>query len=534
MKKLVVTLDPRKLQTTIIADSTIVTNFVYNALGELIQSTDPNNHSTFYTYNNFGQKTSRIHPDAGTDLFTYDLAGNLISRQTQDLINNSMTINYDYYYNQMTAIHYPKNPENDVHYFYGDNSATDNRKGRVYAIEDASGRQEFSYGRMGEVVKNIRTFALPNEQNTYTFTMKFEYDSWNRILGTTYPDGEHVRYWKGYTKHYYAGSERVIGVLFDAHEFRLDKLYFYKNAESGKMDRYFYHPDHLGSSSWITDNTGRPIQHLHYLPFGEDWVDQRNTSWNAPYTFSSKEKDVETGYGYFGARYYDSGLSIWLSVDPMSDKYPSMSPYNYCANNPVKLIDPNGMEFVDNDGGPDGPMGRGDGPAPNQTRNKPVTTQWHTPGQDKMNNSPSQQSNTKSQSGSTPTNSQAGNTNNQSNTSSTVSNATFGVALETTMVSVATEGSTVATTAAEAASAKVFTNVAKVSKGVGIAGGVVSTAVAAVELYNNPTTGNYVKTFVNAASVGAAFIPGFGTAISIGLTGFDYFFGEQFYNWLDK
>jgi RHS repeat-associated protein len=111
--------------------------------------------------------------------------------------------------------------------------------------------------------------------------------------------------------------------------------------------RYFYHPDHLGSSSWITDNTGRPIQHLHYLPFGEDWVDQCNSSWNAPYTFSGKEKDVETGYGYFGARYYDSGLSIWLSVDPMSDKYPSMSPYNYCANSPVILVDPDGREFGD-------------------------------------------------------------------------------------------------------------------------------------------------------------------------------------------
>ncbi len=72
---------------------------------------------------------------------------------------------------------------------------------------------------------------------------------------------------------------------------------------------------------------------------------QRTTSWNAPYTFSGKEKDVETGYGYFGARYYDSGLSIWLSVDPMSDKYPSMSPYNYCANNPVILVDPDGMDI---------------------------------------------------------------------------------------------------------------------------------------------------------------------------------------------
>ena len=45
------------------------------------------------------------------------------------------------------------------------------------------------------------------------------------------------------------------------------------------------------------------------------------------------------------ARYYNSDLSIWLSVDPMSDKYPSTSPYTYCANNPVKLVDPNGREI---------------------------------------------------------------------------------------------------------------------------------------------------------------------------------------------
>jgi RHS repeat-associated protein len=119
---------------------------------------------------------------------------------------------------------------------------------------------------------------------------------------------------------------------------------------------YFYHSDHtptwlstgLGSSSWITNNNGEAIQHLHYLPYGEDWINQRTsaTSWNAPYTFSAKEKDVETGYGYFGARYYDSGLSIWLSVDPMSDKYPSMSPYNYCANNPVILVDPDGRKVI--------------------------------------------------------------------------------------------------------------------------------------------------------------------------------------------
>lgn len=110
-----------------------------------------------------------------------------------------------------------------------------------------------------------------------------------------------------------------------------------------ESDCYWYHPDHLGSSSWITDTAGTAVQHLHYLPWGEDMVNQRTTSYNARYTFSAKEKDAETGYSYFGARYYSSDLSIWLSVDPMADKYPSMSPYTYCADNPVMLVDPNGM-----------------------------------------------------------------------------------------------------------------------------------------------------------------------------------------------
>ena len=67
---------------------------------------------------------------------------------------------------------------------------------------------------------------------------------------------------------------------------------------------------------------------------------------NSSYTFSAKEKDSETGLSYFGSRYYSSDLSVWLSVDPMSDKYPSLSPYTYCANNPVRVVDPDGEEVV--------------------------------------------------------------------------------------------------------------------------------------------------------------------------------------------
>ena len=66
------------------------------------------------------------------------------------------------------------------------------------------------------------------------------------------------------------------------------------------------------------------------------------------FVFTGKERDEETGYGYFGARYMDHELmTMWLSVDPMADKYPSISPYAFCAWNPVKLVDPDGREVHD-------------------------------------------------------------------------------------------------------------------------------------------------------------------------------------------
>ena len=62
---------------------------------------------------------------------------------------------------------------------------------------------------------------------------------------------------------------------------------------------------------------------------------------------TGKELDAETGYSYFGARYYaPATLAAWLSVDPMSDKYPSISPYAYCAWNPMRLVDPDGRDTI--------------------------------------------------------------------------------------------------------------------------------------------------------------------------------------------
>ena len=203
-------------------------------------------------------------------------------------------------------------------------------------------------------------------------------------------------------------------------------------ADTVSIPLRYYHSDHLGSASWITNDSGTPVQHLQYMPYGEPFVNERTTGYEersyspllhyhyvstsltvqipngnaianllafsySPLLhyhyvstsltvqiptetlsqtrrvcfmllcyrsvttaltaqipmetlsqshrlcFIGKERDSETGFSYFGARYYDSDLMTgWLSVDPMADKYPGLSPYAYCAWNPVKLVDPDG------------------------------------------------------------------------------------------------------------------------------------------------------------------------------------------------
>lgn len=85
---------------------------------------------------------------------------------------------------------------------------------------------------------------------------------------------------------------------------------------------------------------------LNHPAHKNDGINRTQTMRFYPFVFTGKERDGETGYGYFGARYMDHELiTMWLSVDPMADKYPEISPYAYCAWNPVKLVDPDGMEI---------------------------------------------------------------------------------------------------------------------------------------------------------------------------------------------
>ena len=107
-------------------------------------------------------------------------------------------------------------------------------------------------------------------------------------------------------------------------------------------ETFFYHSDHLGSTSYITDEHANITQYDAYLPYGELLVDEHSSSENLPYKFNGKQFDEETGLYYYGARYMNPMASLWYGVDALTEKYPNVTGYCYTFNNPIKLLDPDG------------------------------------------------------------------------------------------------------------------------------------------------------------------------------------------------
>ncbi|AUX48453.1 hypothetical protein SOCE26_099870 [Sorangium cellulosum] len=144
------------------------------------------------------------------------------------------------------------------------------------------------------------------------------------------------------TKHIYAGQTRIASKM-DPDWFR-------------DPPTIYYHPDHLGSTSFASNNEQALTQRDEYFPTGELWVDASDSRYELrrAYVFTGKELDQATGLYYFGARYYDSRISTWLSPDPILDEYMEGGPgggvfnpgnlglYTYTLNNPVNLVDPDG------------------------------------------------------------------------------------------------------------------------------------------------------------------------------------------------
>ena len=152
-----------------------------------------------------------------------------------------------------------------------------------------------------------------------------------------------------YLKHVFVGSERLVTRV------RQERGYSW---DSEDLTTYYYHPDHLGSVSVVSNHRGKPYERVEYLPFGEVWIEEVDSAAGyIPFRFTSKELDRETGLYYYGARYYEPKFSRWMSADPAGfalsnpnrggySVIEALNWYSYVSNNPVNYVDPAGMREV--------------------------------------------------------------------------------------------------------------------------------------------------------------------------------------------
>ena len=109
---------------------------------------------------------------------------------------------------------------------------------------------------------------------------------------------------------------------------------------------YYYLSDHLGNNRVVANQSGTVIQKNHYYPFGMAFAEGTAAEQGKqPYKYNGKEMDPLLGLNMYdySARYYESAIGRFTTVDPLAEKYYSWSPYVYVKNNPMKLIDPTGM-----------------------------------------------------------------------------------------------------------------------------------------------------------------------------------------------
>jgi RHS repeat-associated protein len=122
------------------------------------------------------------------------------------------------------------------------------------------------------------------------------------------------------------------------------------NKTNNAYDINYFITDHLGSTRVIVDNSGILKAQYNYYPFGKQWEDVNLMANTNRYTFSGKEKQTVKDLGWldFTARMLSNNeIPIFTTQDPLSEKYYSLSPYMYCAGNPVRYIDPDGMMYTD-------------------------------------------------------------------------------------------------------------------------------------------------------------------------------------------
>ena len=223
-----------------------------------------------------------------------------------------------------------------------------NERNQLISSVDANYSTAYVYGQDGQ---RSNKYTQNSETLYFNKMWTIHTDSGNNIYG-----GQSA-------KNIYLGETRIVTKLNSGENPTYQEEYY---------KQYYYHSDHLGSASLISDYKGDEYQRIEYTPYGETWVEKTsNTGLEyLPYKFTAKELDEETGLYYYGARYLDPRYSMWISTDPALGEYIPKAPindeakknnqnlpgmggifntvnlnlYHYAANNPIKYTDPDGRD----------------------------------------------------------------------------------------------------------------------------------------------------------------------------------------------
>ncbi|MCU0857241.1 MAG: FG-GAP-like repeat-containing protein [Pontiellaceae bacterium] len=132
-------------------------------------------------------------------------------------------------------------------------------------------------------------------------------------------------------------------------EFCVGKRTEWPDPPAGPQRMMYYHDDHLGSASVVTDRVGEVVSHITYTPYGE-MRNELNLGASVNYLYTGQEFDREIGLYYYGARYYDQAIGRFISPDtiiPDPADTQAYNRYSYVYNNPIKYNDPTGHSGED-------------------------------------------------------------------------------------------------------------------------------------------------------------------------------------------
>ena len=308
--------------------------------------------STITSLNKFGES---VQYDANANISRIIRNGKISSSSYGQMDN--LTLSYDGYqltgvteaatdYDVAGSFEYKKT--NGSQYLYNANGSlvADKSRGIAYIAYDVNNNPSriyftngnvttYVYSATGEKLSVKYYVAMPNI--TRPFGIKPEPSSQNNVVAVTQND-------------YILGGKLIIRenkidrILFNGGYFKADAI----NSTTYGFLPFYYNQDHLGNNREVVNTSGHVQQLTNYYPFGAPYSDKLaviNASFQS-YKYNGKELDLMHGlntYDY-GARQYDPILLKWDRVDPLCEKYYSVSPYAYCKNSPVKNIDPDGKK----------------------------------------------------------------------------------------------------------------------------------------------------------------------------------------------